>query len=59
MLVIYCWAWRLSLSIVCVTSETPLSRINLSFLSGYHFGIAFSLGVGFDSIDPTHEHVLS
>jgi len=42
---------------VYISSENPLA--NFSFLSGYHFEIAFGLGMGFVSISLTHEYVLS
>lgn len=41
----YCWPWGLSLSVVCVPRETPLEKMNFSFVSSYQLEIASRLGM--------------
>lgn len=43
---IYYWAQRLLLSMVCIPSETPLEKNNISFVSDVQLEIASGLGMG-------------
>ena len=40
-LVIYYWTWGPALRVVCIHSETPLEKTDLSFTRGYQLGDSF------------------